>query len=478
MRKRRFGLRAQFILLIIIGLGAIFITITLVVVRVTTNNLRENLVIQSKSFAALATKPIGDTFVTYKDSGTIRIVQQVNKFTDLNATISNVVVVDLSGKAVYQQHEGASLGINKTEAATFEPVYTYKNGIISRITTPYFDDFGAHQYSLVYLVSPESVQRSISTLRSSLIWIALAALVVSILVAYLVISQSFLKPIRQVSSGALDISKGNLSFKIEPKRHDEIGDLATSVNSMADALKADIRKLKETDTIKTEFMMIASHNLRTPLTIMQGYLDMLLMSKELTPDVRNSVEIVAASGSRLAVFAEDILTVSRIETGEDVMHQREKVDLVKLLEGLAKDFKPLAREKNLEVVAQLAGGPCMANISTPHFRASIWNLLDNALKFTEKGSISLSLQQSGGQALITVRDTGAGIAPEEVPKLFTKFHRGTSTMEYNYEGSGIGLYLTKLIIGQHGGTIVVDSKLGAGTVVSIRIPLAQAQPNA
>jgi two-component system phosphate regulon sensor histidine kinase PhoR len=107
-----------------------------------------------------------------------------------------------------------------------------------------------------------------------------------------------------------------------------------------------------------------------------------------------------------------------------------------------------------------------------HLRSAIYNLLDNALKFTaEQGQIELSLAHVADAIQIVTKDNGVGIAPEEINKLFTKFHRGTSTLNYNYEGTGIGLYLTKLIITEHGGTIAVQSELGKGSTFTITLPL-------
>jgi signal transduction histidine kinase len=475
--KRRITLRTQFILLIVLGLSALFVVITVVVAQRTTQNLRTSLTSQSKSFAALATKPIGDTFVTYQDSGRIKIIQQVEKFTDLDTNISNVSVVDIGGKTLYEQNEGTNVTVNAQQASSFDTVLVTDHGKLTRVITPYIEDFGAHRYSIVYDVSYKAIDQSIRQLTTGIIFLAFGALILSIAISYFFINRLFLDPVRQVSNAAIAISKGDLDKKIEPKRNDEIGDLATSVNTMADALKADIQKLRDVDAIKTEFMMIASHNLRTPLTIIQGYLDTLLLNKELPQDVRGTVEVVAASGNRLSVFAEDILTVSRLEAGENVMKSRYKTDLKELLERIANDFRSLAKEKKLDFQVLLPDHPCYSIISMPHIRAAIWNLLDNAVKFTKEGSITLKLEVQAGKASISVSDTGTGIDPEEVPKLFTKFHRGTSTEQYDYEGSGIGLYLTKLIVDQHGGTIAVDSKLGKGTTFMVVLPIISEHPD-
>lgn len=472
MPNRRFGLTVQFLLLIVVGMTLTFFVVAAIISRLATDSLRDGLVKESQTFASLATKPIGDTFVLYKDSGTLRIVQQVEKFTDLDSNIENVAVVDINGNLQFSQEKDREVIVDSTRASSFEPQFVYSEGHLSRIVYPYLEDHGAHRYSLVYDISDEFIEKSVAELQRAVALFATLALFAAIVVTYVLINRLFLRPISLLSRAAIDISKGNLDQKIEPKRNDEIGDLATSVNSMADALKADIRKLKEVDVIKTEFMMIASHNLRTPLTIIQGYLDTLLLSKELPPDLRETLQVVAASGNRLSVFAEDILTVSRLEAGENVMSQKEQTDLRVLLERIGDDFAVLAKQKKLEFIANLGKDPCDVVISMPHIRAAFWNLLDNALKFTKEGKVTVELKKDKQNAYITVADTGEGIAPEEVPKLFTKFHRGTSTMQYDHEGTGIGLYLTKLIVEQHGGLVTVNTQLGKGTTFLITLPLA------
>jgi signal transduction histidine kinase len=104
------------------------------------------------------------------------------------------------------------------------------------------------------------------------------------------------------------------------------------------------------------------------------------------------------------------------------------------------------------------------------------NLLENAFKFTKEGSVTLKAYTEQSSIVIQVIDTGIGIPQEEVPKLFTKFHRGTSVMRYDYEGTGIGLYLTKLIVDNHHGTITVDSMPGKGATFTVRLPRTQASP--
>ena len=112
-------------------------------------------------------------------------------------------------------------------------------------------------------------------------------------------------------------------------------------------------------------------------------------------------------------------------------------------------------------------------MSVPHLRSALWNLIDNAIKFTHQGGTSsLDVAEADGKVLISVKDTGIGISPEEIPKLFTKFHRGTSVETYDFEGTGIGLYASKIIIEEQGGTITVKSEKDKGSTFTVILPIA------
>ncbi|HSX44456.1 MAG TPA: ATP-binding protein, partial [Candidatus Saccharimonadales bacterium] len=140
--------------------------------------------------------------------------------------------------------------------------------------------------------------------------------------------------------------------------------------------------------------------------------------------------------------------------------------------ALADDFAVLAQQKTIQFSSTIATSSAKANISAAHLRSAVWNILDNALKFTPDGGwVKLDAALVNQHIQLSITDSGIGIAAEEMPKLFTKFHRGTSTMQYQYEGTGIGLYATKLVIERLGGTITAASQLGHGSTFTIQLPM-------
>ena len=472
--KHRFGLKSRFIGLILALLAVIFGVIVLVLVQNNTGALRQDLYARSNAFAALATKPIGSTYLTYQDTGTVLISKQINNFTSLDANVINVSIVDGSGAIRYKLADNVA-PVSAGDAASFVPVYIYtKAHTLNRIIYPYVEDGGLHRYAVVYDISSAAIDEAIARLVRSILLYSGIGLIVSAVVTYLLVNWLFLNPIKLLRDKALIISSGQYAQAIPHDRNDEIGDLAVSVNQMADNLKADINKLKEVDQIKSEFMMIASHNLRTPLTLINGYLDMV-KTQALSQELRRMLSSIEANSQRLGIFAEDLLIISSIEDGQKIFTP-ERMELNSTVKGIADEFATLTKDKKISLKVDIQKTVIEIMGSKPHLRGAIWNLLENALKFTEpKGKIGLSVKQVGDNVQISISDTGTGISPEEVAKLFTKFHRGTSTLVYDYEGNGIGLYVTKLIIKEHAGTIAVDSTVGIGSTFTVILPVAQAE---
>ncbi|MEJ0073656.1 MAG: ATP-binding protein [Candidatus Saccharibacteria bacterium] len=466
---RRWRLRARFLLVLIILLVVTFSAITLVIVRENTHTLRTNLVNQSISFASLATQPIGSSYVLYSQSGTIKIKQEIDSFTSLDNAINQVEIIDTNGKVLFADDNGPQIAVSQSAASSINLSYMRdKRGNLTAIVEPYVESFGLHRYAVVYGISYDSVNSNIRAIVTSIITLSVVILLASMVLWYVFINRLFLRPVARISQEALLISKGELNRKIQLGRNDEIGDLATAVDTMASSLKADIDKLKALDKLKSEFLMITSHNLRTPLTVIQGYVD-IMKNMDVPEAIRGMIQPISSNVLRLQGFAEDVLTISTIENGDDAL-RGEPQDMGKILARVAQEFADVAKQKQLVFEASVETD-AWVNLDKSHFHSAMWNLLDNAYKFTKNGgTIELKAVTTPGKLDITVRDTGIGIASSEMPQLFTKFHRGTSTLTYDYEGTGIGLYITKLIMKQHGGDVTVQSIEGQGSSFTLSLP--------
>ena len=192
--------------------------------------------------------------------------------------------------------------------------------------------------------------------------------------------------------------------------------------------------------------------------------------------LQKMLDPIGVNVTRLGGFAEDVLTISTVEAGQNILHQ-EPTEMAPVLTTIADEFGMMAKQKKLRFIATI-DTTATVNLSKSHFRSALWNLLDNAYKFSTEGTgtIELTARTIGDRLEIAVKDNGTGIATAEVPHLFTKFHRATDIMAYNYEGVGVGLYIAKLIIEQHGGHIAVETAEGKGSLFTISLPIMPATP--
>jgi signal transduction histidine kinase len=231
-------------------------------------------------------------------------------------------------------------------------------------------------------------------------------------------------------------------------------------------------QLRELDSMKDQFVSTVSHELRTPLTSMVGYLELLLDREvgELTEEQAHFLEIVNRNAARLNALVDDILEVARADAGRLTL-ERQDMDLVALAAAEVESSRAAADRKGVDV-----------RLESSDERLSIWadptrvdqllgNLLSNAVKFTpEGGSVTVSVRRGGDTAILEVSDTGVGIPPGEVDRLFDRFFRASTAG--TVQGTGLGLAIAKSIAEAHGGTIAARSAEGEGTTFTVELPLS------
>jgi len=230
-------------------------------------------------------------------------------------------------------------------------------------------------------------------------------------------------------------------------------------------------RLKVLDKMKTEFVSLASHQLRSPLTAIKGYTSMLLEGDygEMNPKVKETVEKVMESSNNLTLVVEDLLNVSKIEQG-GMKYDMAKFDFGELVSKTAEELSITAEKKGLKF---------SYNINSSHsyftkgdkekLRQIIVNIIDNSIKYTKEGKILVSLDSQNGKILLSIKDTGAGVSREEKENLFKKFSRGEGS-KLNASGSGLGLYLVKEIVEAHKGRVWVESEgVGKGSTFFVEL---------
>ncbi|MFE4379860.1 SpoIIE family protein phosphatase [Streptomyces cyaneofuscatus] len=233
-------------------------------------------------------------------------------------------------------------------------------------------------------------------------------------------------------------------------------------------------ELAELDRAKTTFFSNISHEFRTPLTLIMGPVQELREQlADAEPRVREELEAVHRNGLRLGKLVNTLLDFSRIEAGR-MQASYEPVDLASVTGALASVFRSAVENAGLDFPVECEPLPEPVYIDRGMWEKVVLNLLSNALKFTFHGSIRVSVGAQDDGAVVRITDTGIGVAAEEMPRLFERFHRIENARSRSNEGSGIGLALVKELVGLHGGVITADSAEGEGTSFTIRLPFGSA----
>lgn len=225
---------------------------------------------------------------------------------------------------------------------------------------------------------------------------------------------------------------------------------------------------------KKDFIALASHNLRTPVAAIYGYIDFLLRGDagSLNEAQADFIRKIRTNNKELEKLTEQLLEISILEVNKEVDLIRQQSQIEVLIEDVVKEHEIMAREKGLILTFQRQDGLLpLVNIDVEKIKSVLSNIIDNAVKYTEKGSVTINAFQKGDYIVISVKDTGIGIAKEELPKIFTKFYRSGNVLIYNKTGVGLGLYLGKQIVELHGGKLTVESVLSEGSSFSLMLPI-------
>ncbi len=244
-------------------------------------------------------------------------------------------------------------------------------------------------------------------------------------------------------------------------------------------LRQSNEKLRELDRVKTQFFADASHELRTPLTLVLGPLEELVRQSEHLPaDARRMVELARGNAATLLVLTDTLLDISRVDSGQ--MHPRLRDEpLSAVIEATAEPFRWLAEQRGVALTID-ADPDLTARCDRAMTGKILGNLLANALKFTVDGTVSIEARQEssddgsevGSEAVVTVVDTGPGIAPEELPLIFERYRQAASAGRSTFTGSGIGLSLVRELVEIQGGRVEVESVVGKGSAFRIHLPIA------
>ncbi|NBD25590.1 sensor histidine kinase [Paenibacillus glycinis] len=298
----------------------------------------------------------------------------------------------------------------------------------------------------------------------NILWLTLAVgsfVVLLFFTMSVFIANRIARPIRNLTKVAEKMAEGDWSRRAALHDRDEIGRLADTLNTMAS-------ELTRREKLKEDFISSVSHELRTPLTSIKGWSE-TLASGDLNDveELNLGLSIIDRETVRLSGLVEDLLDFSKLYAKSIVLHP-EMLDIRKTLVETLRQFEARGQRESVAIRGDTGGMPLMAKVDADRMKQVFINVFDNALKFTPKGgTILVEAGQEDGFARMTIRDTGCGIPPEDLPHVTEKFYKGTSQRS----GSGLGLAICKEIVELHGGIFRIESAVDVGTAVTILLPL-------
>lgn len=327
--------------------------------------------------------------------------------------------------------------------------------------------------------SLEAETAFLGPMRLTLAEIGLLALVVSLTVGYL-ISRGITAPVRTLVRGAEEMERGNYDYPLDVRSRDEIGYLALRFRDMRRQQQVYVKSLEEVARLKGDFVDVASHELRTPISILKGFLE-LLAQERLGPLNRNQREAVTAMERGVATLtrvAEDASRLAQIQSERLVLSPGSHGARA-LLEEAAKLARVVGAGRAVAVQVEAAADLEPVIVDGPHLVEAIYQLVCNGIRFTpDGGSVMVRAERDGSELVVQVQDTGTGIPPEKLTRLLQRslvirdslHHHSSSTLEFNSAGLGLGLPIARGVAEAHGGRLTVRSTPEAGSVFTLRLP--------
>jgi len=298
------------------------------------------------------------------------------------------------------------------------------------------------------------------------------ALVIALFLAFIIavrLTRFISRPIRKLEEGMQAIAEGDLDHDLglSPDRKDEFGRLAASYRTMA-------TQLSELERLRAEFVGVASHELKTPINVILGYLELLQegIYGELSAKHREILDTLSKQAHTLTRLVKRLLDISRFEASGGKVDVR-RVDLQKLLTTLESSFSVLALQREISFSVNHSDDlPGSVMWDEDRINEVLGNLISNAFKFTpRRGKVAITVVPDGERVRITVKDSGAGISEDQLPHIFDKFFQADNQAQAATKGTGLGLAIAKEIVEAHGGRISVESRVGVGTTFVVDLPI-------
>ena len=311
-------------------------------------------------------------------------------------------------------------------------------------------------------------------LKQSLAGLAVILLfaIVSALLIFAVLTNPLRKLAQQMDNFQQQELNSNYSSVITPIS-DEIAYLSSAFAAMRNRIREQMQTLEDTDRLRRELISNVSHDLRTPLSSMQGYLEMLTRPGISNEERQSFMDIAFKHCRRLTQLVKELFELSKLDAGR-ITPELEDFSLAELLQDVVQKYSLNAEQKNIRLTAPQTDRLYMVNADIALIERVLENLIDNALRYTpENGSVQITLAQQKHCVEVGVEDTGIGLADEDIPHIFERYYCAQKPTEFHQQSTGLGLAIVKRILELHGSVIRVESKQHEGTRFQFPLPLTQ-----
>jgi heavy metal sensor kinase len=321
-----------------------------------------------------------------------------------------------------------------------------------------------HNYTLEMGAPSDDAIDTLHQFRAYLLWFAPLVLLVAAGVGYW-LSRRALSPVDALVSTAREIGGANLSSRLQKlKTGDEIQRLSDTLNEMLDRIETAFLRV-------TQFTADASHELRTPVSLIRTEAELALRRSRAEAEYKESLRHILLEAERTTSLIEQLLALARADSGRESVHIQ-PVDLRSVMSSVVDGWRQVSMMQNLQFTTNISDQTTFVMGDESLLRRLADILLDNAFKYTPSpGSVHLSLEQRVERAVITVQDSGVGIAKEDQDKIFERFYRADKARSRAQGGTGLGLAIAQWIVAQHRGSITVESRPGEGATFQVELPL-------
>ncbi|MFD2655086.1 sensor histidine kinase [Gracilibacillus thailandensis] len=442
-------------LIILIPLGYIILQLIL---NYSMNETEQQLVQLSEKYATQVN--------SIDDPENLQLLEHLADMTDTSA-----VILDQNGETVLQTnwHDDitdevlANPQIKQLKAGeTIVEDYTFNSTTYLKVAQPITNQDNI-QGSVVLFSSFGLISNSIHNIIFFVILASLGAVVLAIGFTFF-ISKKLGAPLIAMEKVAKQIAeKKNFSLRVDYKANDEIGSLAHAINHLSETLE-------RYQTNRNEFFSNITHELKTPLTYVKGYANAVRNEMYQSKEERDEfLEIIENETDHISNLMDDLTDLSKIEEGKIDLN-KEDINMNKLAEEMIRRSQFRASEKGLSLHLDIPDSTIFLFADKNRLDQVLTNLVENAVRYTEKGNITLAVTEERNDVIMQVKDTGIGIKEEDIPYLFERFYRVDKSRSRANGGTGLGLAIVKNLVEMHDGDIHVDSELNKGTTITLRFP--------